>query len=78
MATKIKYVIVAVDMSKHENASYKLVTELGGVVECIRARAKKFDIIALSPREHKTSSRFMGSVTAQLLGFGNTPIVIFP
>ena len=51
---------------------------MGGVAARIQERAKKFDIIALSPKDRNNGLPLFGSVTARLVRSGHKPVVIFP
>lgn len=63
---------------KKRQPGLKTVHALGSVVFRIQERSKSFDLIALSPRYHKKSVPFFGSVTTKLLRSGNKPILIIP
>lgn len=58
--------------------SLKAVRSMGGVVTQIRARAKKADLIAVSPRSEHESAPYFGSLTAKLLRSGDHPVLVMP
>lgn len=49
----------------------------GWVVDSIQVRSKRFDLIAVAPRNSKTLGYF-GSVTTKLIRTGNKPLLILP
>ncbi len=63
---------------RKKHPGLKTVKALSGAVYKIQERAKNFDLIALSPKNHKKSVPFFGSVTTKLLRSGDKPILVIP
>ena len=82
------YALVKEQLSKIEDAKVrsfkkkhpqlKIGRALAGAVSGIQERSKAFDLIALSPRNHKASAHYFGSVTAKLLRSGEKPVLVIP
>lgn len=56
---------------------YKTTRGSGNIVKEIQARAKKFDVVAISPRANKTIP-FFGNVTAKIVRSGQYPVLVIP
>ncbi len=58
----------------------KLKTEkaIGDITYRLNQHAKKFDVIALTPRHHKGSTSPVGSLTSKLLRTSDKPILVVP
>ncbi len=63
---------------KKKYPQLKVVTGEGAIVDQIQERLKKFDMIAMTPKENLKSKPFFGSVTSKLVRMGDKPILIAP
>ncbi len=63
---------------KKKHPSLITVKAKGSIVGQIQARAKAFDVLAVSPHNRKASLAPMGSITAKLIRTGDTPLLILP
>lgn len=63
---------------KKKHPNLQTTETMGGVAARIQERAKKFDIIALTPKDRNHGLPLFGSVTARLIRSGHKPVVIFP
>ncbi len=63
---------------KGSHGNYKVTREWGDPVEKIQNRAKKFDVIVISPRNHRKPYSTFGSVTTKIIRNGDRPIFITP
>lgn len=63
---------------KKKYPDLKTLDAFGDVTGKICDRAKKFDVIALSPRRGKKSAPYFGSVTAHLMRESEKPLLVVP
>ena len=61
---------------KYPNLKTK--SSLGPVADRIQDFAKKYDLIALSPRKHRNLSPYFGSVTTKVIRSGDKPVLVLP
>lgn len=63
---------------KRNHPDLQLAETMGSVAAKIQERAKKFDLIALTPNDRTHDLPLFGSVTARLVRSGNKPVIICP
>lgn len=64
---------------KKKNSQFKVVeTNSNDIVGEINRKSKEYDLIAISPREHKGMFANFGSVTSKIVRSGDTPVLVIP
>ncbi len=70
--------ISMIRMFKKKNPGLKVVEIEGDINEEIEQQSRKFDLVAITPREHKGSFASFGSVTSKVVRQGDTSVLVVP